>query len=139
MQEYVKKARRRNYGVQFRLCESVKEAGHRLSLAMTDEEDAERWKVYKDRIDTLQRMEGRIGYSGIYSITYKRTYYKPIFDDTYVAYTRELITLYDELANAEDGQHRQIKKKIRDVRQKRREAAQYVMRDTGEIAEEFTP
>ena len=135
-----KKKNRIYYNVQRRMNQAAKEAGHQLALAMSDEEDAVRWQTYKSIMEKWQKYERKHHlYDGFYSALHERTYYKPVFDETYINYTKQLKELYDAEKHAEGKAHREIKDKIREVRRQRRESANYIMRDTGEIAEDFTP
>ena len=113
---------------------TAKSIGHKLSLAMTEEDDARLWRQYRAALDRWQRFSVRAGCECECNLAVKeRVYYKPVFDETYLKLTAELTELYAQMQKEESrAGRRQIRALIDLKKRERGDSAHFVMRETGE-------
>jgi len=108
--------------------------GHKLSLAMTEEDDARLWRQYQAALDRWQRFSARAGCESECNLAVKeRIYYKPVFDETYLKLTAELTELYARMQREQSRAGRRQLRELIDLKKRERwEHAHFVRRETGE-------
>jgi len=111
----------------------AKSVGHKLFLATSEEDDARLWEKYSKLLQRARELEIKSGYSTEDSPRIKcRDYCKPVFDEAYIALTKELLLLNERMRmTGSAGEKRQLCKKIEAVKQKRWRTARFVDRETG--------
>ena len=117
----------------------AKHIGHKLSLATCEEEDARLWEKYSKLIERSRELEIISGYCDENSKRIKdRLGCKPVFDETYLTCTRELIRLNALLSATDDPkQRRRLYKEIDAKKKERWEISSYTNRETGELVKVY--
>lgn len=123
-------AKKWHYHNRQRFQRDAKRIGHRLSLAMAEEEDALLWSKYKAVLDKWREFELSIGNEKLIAPLRRTDFRKPVFDEVYLQMTRQLKELYAQLnsSHSSDERHK-IKEQIKALQQQRQEAASYMLRD----------
>ena len=122
------------YAMRSKYQRMTKQIGHKLSLAMSDEEDALLWSKYKKTMDQWRALENpREGRSREESERNTRKYWKPVFNETYVEMTQMLVELYEKRSGMDPCEERDlIDAKIERIKEKRKTVTTYIDRETGE-------
>ena len=130
----IKDPKRYYYAMRSRYMRELKQIGHKLSLAVTDEEDALQWEKYKTVIMRWRDLEIPEGVKqGTNTVLKTHVFWKPKFNDEYVELTIELKGLYAKMNRAKSKQERyDLEDEIRALKNKRSSVTTYIDRETGE-------
>lgn len=110
----------------------AKRVGHKLSLAVSEEEDERLWKQYSQLMSRAREYEEKSGFFSEHKGRFRdRTHCKPVFDSAYVSLTNELIELYGQMKETEGKEKLEILKQIEEKKRERWEKGSYVSRETG--------
>ena len=111
----------------------AKRVGHKLSLAVSEEEVERLWKQYSQLMSRAREYEEMSGFFREHEGRFRdRTHCKPLFDSAYISLTNELIELYDQLHASKEAKKGEILKQIEEKKRERWEKGSYVSRETGE-------
>lgn len=130
----IKDPKRFYYAMRSRYLREAKQLGHRLSLAISDEEDAQHWEKYKKVLERWRALEIPEGVKhGNHATLNTQVFWKPEFNDEYVELTLQLKGLYAKMNQAKSKQERYaLEDEIRALKKKRSSVTTYINRETGE-------
>ncbi len=130
----IKDPKRYYYAMRSRYMRELKQLGHKLSLATSDEEDAQLWEKYKKVLERWRALEIPEGVKhGNHSALNTQVFWKPEFNDEYVELTLQLKGLYSKLSRVNSvGEREALEDEIRALKKKRSSVTTYINRETGE-------
>ena len=126
----IKDPKRFYYAMRSKYMRESRQISHRLSLAITEEEDALYWEQYRKVLKRWQTLEVPEGIRpGKNALPQKQVHWKPVLNDAYIELTTRLKALYAARSKATTAQGRHaIESEIKLLKQKRSAATSYVKR-----------
>lgn len=130
----IKNPKRYYYAMRNRYARATKQIGHKLALALTEEEDAALWEKYRKVLEQWRTLENPEGTNRREEFMLRqRRFWKPVFNEDYVALTEMLVNLYGKRSGMEPSRERNsIDAEIERVKEKRKTVTVYIDRETGE-------
>ena len=109
------------YAMRSKYMREAKQIGHKLSLAISEEEDALYWEKYKKVIERWRALEIPEGIKpGNYTALQTKEFWKPEFNPEYIALTIQLRELCIQLNKAKTKQECHVlENEIRTLKKKR--------------------
>ncbi len=123
---------RDNYSRQYR------RLGRCLFLAETEEEDARYWRLYKSNLENWRRLQVPESMPTPTPLL-RKSFYRPVFNEEYVMYTRQLKQLYKQREKLSRSARTALDAEIRRVKKLRRDCTDYVDRTTGALRPKGKP
>ncbi len=126
------------YHARDEFSERCKRLGHCLSLAENEEEDAHYWKLYNSTLKRWRRLKiPETVPDTIPAPLLRKTFYRPVFNEEYVMYTRQLKQLYkqrEKLSGQKNVRSARtaLDTEIERIKKLRQNCTEYIDRATGE-------
>ena len=129
----IKDPKRFYYAMRSRYLREAKQTGHKLSLAVSDEEDALLWEKYKKIMERYRALKAPEGVRHEPAVR-EHTFLKPVFNAEYIELTHELKGLYANFKGVKSEAERLcLEEKIRRLKRRRMTVTDFVDRETGDI------